>query len=265
MSVGAIVTAAGSGSRLGHVLPKALVPLGDLPLVVHAVRAILGDADGAAPRPTSQVTHLVVTAPGALVDEFTRALAPVAAVAGHDVPPDGPDAVSVRVVAGGATRQASVAAGLAALPAEVDVVLVHDAARALVPAEVVDRVVAAVHAGHRAVVPALDVTDTIKRVDLARADQGWPVVGTVPREELRAVQTPQGFDRDLLARAHEAGGHRAGDESLAASDDAGLVEALGEEVWVVPGHPDAAKITTPWDLAVAALVLAGRDERRGRP
>lgn len=274
MSVGAVVTAAGSGSRLGHLLPKALVPLAGVPLVVHAVRAMLGTAgttatdlgaDGAT-GPTSQVMHLVVTAPAPLLDEFTRALETVVTVATDGAATGDPaDGVTVRVVAGGTTRQASVAAGLAALPPDVDVVLVHDAARALVPAEVVDRVVAAVRAGHRAVVPALPVTDTIKRVDLARADHGWPVVGTVAREELRAVQTPQGFDRGLLARAHREGEHRAGDESLAASDDAGLVEALGEEVWVVPGHPDAAKVTTPWDLAVAELVLAARDERRGRP
>ncbi|MDM8083472.1 2-C-methyl-D-erythritol 4-phosphate cytidylyltransferase [Cellulomonas cellasea] len=256
MSVAAIVTAAGSGSRLGHALPKALAPLGGTPLVVHAVRAILEGARGAAP--ADRLERVVVTAPADRLPEFHQALR----AAGLD----GPLAETrLDVVAGGSTRQGSVAAGLAVLPPDVDVVLVHDAARALVPADVVRRVIGAVRAGHGAVVPALAVTDTIKRVGLDEDDapgsgdtQGWPVVETVAREELRAVQTPQGFARELLDRAHAAGRGRAHDEAVAASDDAGLVEQLGEPVWVVAGHADAAKITTPWDLAVAGLVLAGR-------
>ncbi len=267
MSVAAIVTAAGSGSRLGYALPKALVPLGGEPLVVHAVRAVLEGAtgrEGSGAAPADRLDRVVVTAPADRLHEFERALR----LAGLDSPARG---ARIDVVAGGATRQGSVAAGLAALPPDADLVLVHDAARALVPAPVVRRVIDAVRAGHGAVVPGLAVADTIKRVDPRAGDaqgrpdaqggpdtQGWPVVETVARDELRAVQTPQGFTRELLDRAHAAGRLRAHDESVAASDDAGLVEELGEAVWVVPGHPDAAKITTPWDLAVAELVLAGR-------
>ena len=261
MSVGVIVTAAGSGSRLGHALPKALVPLGGVPLVVHAVRAMVeGAADCA---PAERLDRVVVTAPADRLQDFRDALDE----AGLDA--HGAAGAPVEVVPGAGTRQGSVDAGLATLPSEVDVVLVHDAARALVPPHVVRAVVAAVRSGHRAVVPALAVTDTIKRVTLSGADgadgagstggaAGWPVVETVPREELRAVQTPQGFSRDLLVRAHDAGRLRAHDEAVAVSDDAGLVEALGDPVWVVPGHADAVKITTPWDLAVAELLFAGR-------
>ncbi|WP_066585555.1 IspD/TarI family cytidylyltransferase [Cellulomonas timonensis] len=267
MSVAAIVTAAGSGSRLGHVLPKALVPLGGVPLVVHAVRALL---DGSGVADDDRLDRVVVTAPADRLEEFHEVL--------HDAGLIGPSAETrVDVVVGAATRQGSVAAGLAVLPPDVDVVLVHDAARALVPADVVRRVIAAVRAGHGAVVPALAVTDTIKRVGLPGVglhgesehvtgeSQGWPVVETVAREELRAVQTPQGFARELLDRAHAAGSARADDEAVAASDDAALVEGLGEPVWVVAGHADAAKITTAWDLAVAGLVLVGRSSESGQP
>ena len=253
MSVAAVLTAAGSGSRLGHTLPKALVPLDGEPLLRHAARRLLEarTSDG------ERVTTLVVTAPPDDVDTVRTLL-------GHL----GGDVV---VVPGGATRQASVAAALDALAArgpdvDVDVVLVHDAARPLVPPALVARVVEAVRAGHGAVVPGVPVTDTVKQVGeatgAAERDGGRtdgplvrPVVRTVPRGDLRAVQTPQGFRLDVLLRAHAHGAHVAHDEALAASDDAGLVELLGEPVWVVEGHEDAAKITTARDLAVAELLL----------
>jgi 2-C-methyl-D-erythritol 4-phosphate cytidylyltransferase len=256
----AVLTAAGSGTRLGLDLPKALVELDGLPLVVHAARRLC--ASGA-------VDAIVVTAPSGLREH-------VATVLRDDPAVDRP----VRVVEGAGTRQASVAAGLRAglvegpdeepVPEMVsepvsepfDVVLVHDAARPLAPPALVRRVVEAVRAGHAAVVPGLPVTDTIKRVAPARAEDpshAEPVAETVDRAALRAVQTPQGFDRSLLVRAHESAAHRADDERSAATDDAGLVEALGLPVHVVPGDPAAAKITTAHDLRVAALTL--REER----
>jgi 2-C-methyl-D-erythritol 4-phosphate cytidylyltransferase len=239
MTVAAVLVAAGSGSRLGHPLPKAFVAVDGVPLLLHAARSLLA---------SPEVTALVVVAPeGHLAD--ARAL--LAGLPGRVV-----------VVAGGAARQASVAAGLAALPDDADVVLVHDAARAFAPAELVDRVVAAVRAGHPAVVPALAVTDTVKRVGPGDGT-GEPVLETVPRGPLRAVQTPQGFRRDVLVAAHAASASAAHDESTAASDDAGLVEAGGVPVWVVPGDERAAKITTPTDLALAT-VLAGLAEGRVR-
>lgn len=152
-------------------------------------------------------------------------------------------AVAVTVVGGGAERGDSVRAGLQALTNAVDIVLVHDAARCLTPPEVFDRVVAAVVAGAVAVVPGVAVVDTIKAVD---AD--GVVTATPDRASLRAVQTPQGFRRDVLERAH-AGHHGA-------TDDAGLVERLGHPVLVIEGDPRALKVTTPADLETAARLLA---------
>jgi 2-C-methyl-D-erythritol 4-phosphate cytidylyltransferase len=165
-------------------------------------------------------------------------------------PPSDVDAVrslvppGVCVVAGGATRQESVARALVAVPDRYEIVLVHDAARALAPSSLVDSVAAAVRAGHDAVIPVLPLVDTVKSVD----DSGV-VVGTVDRSTLRAVQTPQGFRRAVLAKAHEAA--PGGD----ATDDAGLVERLGVRVFCVPGSELALKITRPLDLVMAEALL----------
>jgi 2-C-methyl-D-erythritol 4-phosphate cytidylyltransferase len=148
----------------------------------------------------------------------------------------------VEVVAGGADRTASVAAGLRALDPGDAIVLVHDAARALAPPSLFEAVAEAVRSGRAAVVPGLPVTDTVKTVD-----PDGRVEGTPDRDTLRAVQTPQGFAREVLERAHASG------ES--ASDDAGLVERCGGEVMVVAGDPRAMKVTTPHDLAVAEVYL----------
>lgn len=164
-------------------------------------------------------------------------------------------AAAVHVVPGGATRQDSVAYALAALSDDVDVVLVHDAARPLAPTELVDTVAAAVREGRGAVVPGIAVADTVKVVDGVGR-----VTTTLPRGELRAVQTPQGFHRTLLVRAHD-GARRDG---RAATDDAGLVERLGEPVYVVPGHEDAFKVTRPIDLLLAEAVLAHRRAETAR-
>ncbi|GAB3689854.1 2-C-methyl-D-erythritol 4-phosphate cytidylyltransferase [Angustibacter aerolatus] len=156
------------------------------------------------------------------------------------------------VVTGGADRSASVAAGLQALPDRCAVVLVHDAARCLAPPELVAQVVEATRR-LGAVVPGLPLVDTVKRVDAAGR-----VLDTPDRAGLRAVQTPQGFDRALLERAHEAG------RGSSVTDDAGLVERLGEPVHVVPGHPLALKITTADDLGRAAQLLADADAPAAR-
>jgi 2-C-methyl-D-erythritol 4-phosphate cytidylyltransferase len=208
--------------RLGDGPPKALRDLAGQPLLVHAVRSVLGSA---------HVSRVVVAAPPEALDDVARLLADWSEPA--------------RVVAGGYTRRASVAAGLAALPVDADIVLVHDAARPLVPSRVVDRVVDAVLAGAPAVVPVLPVTDTIKRVE---ADV---VIETVDRSALRAAQTPQGFRREILARAHV-------ETTSEATDDAGLVEEIGLPVHTVEGSDEALKITRPFDLIVAEAILAAR-------
>ena len=236
----AVLTAAGSGSRLGSGGPKALVAVAGVSLLRRAALGLLA----------ARVERVVVTAPPEAVDTFALQVR---------------DLEGVRVVAGShASRQASVALGLAAaledLP-NAEVVLVHDAARPLTPPEVVTRVIEAVAAGAPAVVPGLPVTDTVKEVQPVPGREGGAapeiVVGSPQRARLRAVQTPQGFAPALLARAHRVAASRANDESLAASDDAGLIEAMGGSVVVVPGHDHAFKVTTPLDLALAE-VLASR-------
>lgn len=194
-------------------------------MLVHAVRALA----------SSRVIDLVVVAaPEESLDAVTAMLGE------HSF------AADVTVVAGGDTRQDSVARALISLPADIDIVLVHDAARPLVPERVVTAVVAAVSAGHPAVVPALPIVDTVKEVDEEEL-----VVCTVDRDRLRAVQTPQGFDRAVLQRAHA-------ESDLGMTDDAGLVEALGIPVLVVPGHEEALKVTRPFDLIVAEAIVARR-------
>jgi 2-C-methyl-D-erythritol 4-phosphate cytidylyltransferase len=225
-SVGAIVAAGGRGERFGAATPKALVMLGGEPLVVHACRALR----------TAGITEVVVAAPADRV-----------AAVGGLVP-------FARVVAGGATRTASVRRALAELSAAVDIVLVHDAARPLAPPSLVDRVVAAIEAGADAVVPVVAVTDTVKQVDEAGV-----VVATVDRSMLRAVQTPQGFRRDVLVAAHEA----VGDDDAGASDDACLAERLGVSVVTVQGSVEAMKVTTRSDLLMAEMLLRERTSAAG--
>jgi 2-C-methyl-D-erythritol 4-phosphate cytidylyltransferase len=241
MTVVAVVPAAGSGRRLGAGEPKAFVQLAGVPLLVWAVDGLLA---------SGVVDHVIVAAP---VEQVGRA---AELLAGRPV----------TVLAGGADRTASVLCALAALhgpgpdgvhtgdersglpigDGRVEVVLVHDAARPLTPPALTAAVVAAVRAGHRAVIPVQPLTDTVKQVD----DDGR-VLATVDRSALRSVQTPQGFDPELLLRAHGT----AAAAGAAATDDAGLVEALGEPVHTVPGDPLAMKITTTWDHRLAELLV----------
>jgi 2-C-methyl-D-erythritol 4-phosphate cytidylyltransferase len=217
--VAVVVAAAGAGERLGSGVPKALCLLKGEPLLVHAIRRL---------RAAGSIGPVVVAAPP-----------------GHEATVRGLLEPDVTVVAGGGHRQESVEAALAAVPGPVEIVLVHDAARALAPAELVEGVVAAVRAGHPAVVPVLPVTDTITRVDPAGGS-----VGHVDRSALRAVQTPQGFQRAVLVRAHAAS------SGAAATDDAGLVARLGVPVHTIPGSELAFKITTSHDLTVAEALLS---------
>lgn len=155
--------------------------------------------------------------------------------------------VALHVVAGGAERTDSVRLALELVPvAGIDCVLVHDAARPFVPAEVIERVVAAVLAGAPAVIPVIPVTDTIKRVDATGL-----VVDTPDRSTLVAVQTPQGFEPALLRRAHNG-------DVTGATDDAMLCERLGVPVQTVEGSQDAFKVTRPRDLVLAESLLAER-------
>ncbi|SOE00787.1 2-C-methyl-D-erythritol 4-phosphate cytidylyltransferase [Blastococcus haudaquaticus] len=214
-----IVAAAGSGLRLGADLPKALVPLAGRPLVAWSVDALLAGG----------VAEVVVAVPAEQRAAFETALP------------------GVRLVDGGATRTASVRAALSAAHDLGDAVLVHDAARPLTPPEVVARVLAALDGGARAVVPVLPVVDTTVAVD---AD--GVITGALPREQLRRVQTPQGFDRATLVEAY--GRLPAGAEL---TDDAAVVHSIGVPVRTVAGDERAAKITVAHDLALAEKQVRG--------
>jgi len=228
--VAILVPAAGLGVRMGPGAPKALRLLAGEPLLLHAVRNV-----AVAP----SVGLIVVAAPPADV-------APVRAMLAEQPVP-------IAVVAGGPTRQASVACALDAVPREYDLVLVHDAARALAPPALIESVAAKLRAGSSAVIPALPVVDTIKQVG-----DGAEVIATIDRSALRAVQTPQGFRRSTLAAAHAI----AVDNH---TDDAGLAERAGVRVDTVPGDELAFKITRPFDLAVAeALIASGATSVRVR-
>lgn len=200
-----MVVAGGTGSRFGR--PKQLATLGGRRVVDRSIEAL-----------RDRTVGIVVVGPPELGT---------------------PESLMVSaVVAGGKTRTASVRQGLAAVPASATHVLVHDAARPLVPAEVVDRVVEALVAGSEAVVPVIPVVDTLRSVD----------GGTVDRTGLVAVQTPQGFDRAALASAH--------DLAVEGTDDASVVEAIGVAVDHVDGAAINLKITMPHDLIIAETLLA---------
>jgi 2-C-methyl-D-erythritol 4-phosphate cytidylyltransferase/2-C-methyl-D-erythritol 2,4-cyclodiphosphate synthase len=225
--VAVIVVAAGSGSRLGHAEPKAFVALAGRTLLERALLSVFGMRDP---------VQVIVVAPGTHLAQARS----IASRAGG--------AASVDVVAGGATRQESVNRGLAVLHPAVCTVLVHDAARALTPSALCDEVVDAVRATGHGIVPGLAVVDTIKSVSAVGG-----ILGTVDRTGLSAVQTPQGFPRQMLAAAAAAAG-----SAIEATDDAGVVAAAGYPVSVIAGDPFAFKITTAWDLGRAEALLAAR-------
>lgn len=239
-----ILVAAGSGQRLGYGMPKAAVPLGGEPILMHALRGMV--ASGTA----TQVCVVLPAGDDALRNlcaDFQAELA------------DGGPLISV--VDGGDTRADSVRAGVAALQDGIEAVLVHDAARALTPEAVFHRVADALAAGASAVIPAVAVVDTVKTVapsqgaDAAVAPE--IVTGTAPREELRAVQTPQGFRLDTLLQAHHAARGMDAERAAAVTDDAMLVEMLGTPVHAVRGSIQSLKITTPLDLIFAEGLLEG--------
>lgn len=221
MSVWAILVAAGRGERLGTDRPKAFAKLGELPLLAEPLRR-LDESDW--------IDSVVVVVPAGW-EEPAILLAEELGCG------------KVRAcVPGGATRTDSVRAGVGEVPDDAAVVLVHDAARPILPDEVVERVLAPLAEGWDGVVPGLPVPDTVKRV----GDDGG-VVETVARDGLWMVQTPQAFPADTLRRAVAAGGD--------ATDCAGLVEAQGGRIKVVPGDPLLAKVTTADDLARVESLL----------
>ena len=212
--VALLIPAAGSGERFGAPIPKALVQLNGRTLIEHALLNLGPIA-----------SQIIVAAPAGYEEKFREILG---------------DAVTV--VTGGSTRTKSVKIALESIDSEIEYVLVHDAARPLASGELGKRVIDALAAGDVAVIPALNVADTIKEVDAANY-----VVSTPNRERLRAVQTPQGFARETLVKAHM--------QNIEATDDGALVEAMRGKVKLIEGEIRALKITNPEDLASALKYL----------
>ena len=217
----AIIAAAGSGERFGATLPKALITLGNRTLIEHAVAALAPIA-----------SEIVICAPAGYEKQIQE-------LVGADI----------TVVTGGTTRSDSVRAGITALTGNNKYVLVHDAARALASTQLAKNVLAALEKGEVAVIPGLELIDTVKSVDA-----GGHVTSTPDRAGLRRVQTPQGFDLEILKKAHSSGAN--------ATDDGALVEAIGHKVLIINGEDRALKITTPADLATALSTLGDSSEFR---
>jgi len=219
----AIIAGAGSGHRLGADLPKALVKLLDKTLVEQAVAALAPIAE-----------LIIVTAPDGFEDKFKELLGD-----------------QVTVITGGVLRSDSIRIALEKIPSNYEYVLVHDAARAIASTDLAKKIIAELAKGEQAVIPALDVVDTIKEIDAS----GY-VRSTPDRSTLRAVQTPQGFVKSVLAHAHSS--------AEDATDDAALVEAIGIKVKVIAGEERALKITTKSDLARAVQILLPNNEKQIR-
>lgn len=228
MHVTAIVAAAGSGARFGGAVPKQFLPLGGRPVVAHAMAALAA---------SGRIEAFVLVVPAGAEERCRREVVEPFGLGG-----------ATEVVAGGAERQHSIANGLARAKATTDLILIHDGVRPFVSPEIVRATLEAA-ARWGAAIAAVRVTDTAKRVDAAGL-----VVGTPERPRLWAAQTPQAFRADVLRRAYR----KAEADGVLATDDAVLVERLGEPVRVVEGSYANLKITTADDLALAEGILRAR-------
>lgn len=233
MSVFVILPAAGIGTRMAGsgAAPKQFLTLRGLPILIHALRAFL-----AVPR----VSAILVAVREPERQRVTDLLAE------HGL------SDRVQVVAGGDSRQASVASALAQLSAssEDDIVLVHDAVRPLIDAATIGRTIDAIER-HGAAIVGMPAIDTIKQVE--RTADGALITATIPRELIVHAQTPQGARLALLRRAFA----EAEADEFAGTDEASLLERLGVPVFVVPGHARNFKVTQPGDLDIAEFYLAG--------
>ena len=214
----AIIAGAGMGHRLGAEIPKALIQIQGITLLERAFISL-----------SKVVDEIVITAPAGYEEQFK-------AIVGQ----------SAEVITGGVLRSDSIRVALKALSPSVESVLIHDAARALASSALAARVLDELRTGQSAVIPVLKVIDTIKEIDR----DGF-VRATPDRSSLVAAQTPQGFNRQVLERAHSA--------SDDATDDAALVEAIGVKVKTIEGEASAFKITTKEDIGQALLLLSPID------
>ena len=219
MFVSAIIAAGGRGVRFGADRPKQFLEVGGRSILETSVGALAA---------SDRVQEIVVALPEEHLAEVAKAWAA--------------SSKPLAFVAGGTRRQDSVANAFAKSSRDADVIVIHDAARPFVTAELIARTVDAAHA-HGAAIAAIPVRDTVKQAGDPDRDGSRPIRATIPRHTVFLAQTPQAFRRDVLARALEAG------KSIDATDEAMLVERLGLPVHVVEGDPRNIKITTPEDLS----------------
>ncbi len=229
MRAAAIIAAAGQGARMGGPMRKQYLQLEGKPVLLRSAELFLNHA---------AVEEIIVVVPADDTESAAELLQPAC-------PPG-----TVKIAAGGATRQESISSGLSALSLKSELVCVHDAARPLASEALLDRLLAAAER-HGAAVPVITPGDTVKEVN----GEGY-IISTPDREHLRLVQTPQVFRRDIILSAYR----NAAALGLEATDDSALVERMGRPVVTVPGEFSNLKITSPHDLMLAAFWLQEKKE-----
>lgn len=229
--IACILPAAGLGTRMGAETPKQFLVLDGMPIVVFTLRRLAACV---------AITDFIIATRAEEIASLEERVA-------HEKL-----GRPVKIVAGGGTRQESVANALAQVPADAGIILVHDAVRPFVTPEQVDRVIAQARERGAAIlgVPAMDTVKEVKRASLP--EDVARITGTIPRELVVLAQTPQGFRAALLREAVA----KAQQDGITASDEAGLVERLGHEVYVVHGSERNIKITRPADMDLARFYLA---------
>lgn len=226
--VAAVVPAGGSGTRMGNEVPKQFLQLGDVPLLIHALRVF---------ESSRMIAEIVVVVPRDAVAYCQQELLPQFAFSKIST-----------VIAGGARRQDSVWNGLQAVDGRTNIVVVHDAVRPFVTGVMVEQVVERARTSGAAIA-AIPLHDTVKR-----ATPDGMIETTLDRQQLWSAQTPQAFKLELLREAHRS----SWQSGVEATDDAFLVEQIGHHVSIVNGSPDNIKITRPEDLMMGEAILAAR-------
>lgn len=230
MSFGVVIAAAGQGTRMNAQISKQYLKLSNRPILAHTISLFENHP---------QIDQIVVVVADNEIDYCQREIIDPFFNSSNS---------SVKLVAGGKTRRQSVFAGLKAFSPAINYVLIHDGVRPLLPVKLIDKIIGELKK-HPAVTLGISLRDTVKRVD-----NNFFVKETPPRSELVAIQTPQGFNYNLILKAHETVS-----EDIKVTDDVSLVEKLNQPVRVIQGSQENIKITTPLDLTIAESILKKRE------
>ena len=218
--ISAVITAGGRGERFGSFIPKQFIEIKGKPILLWAVERIWS---------CPKISELVVVVPEEYLEKTKEMLKDR----------------EVKLTCGGNHRQDSVFAGLKTISPQAEMVLIHDGVRPFPSRELIERVIEGVEK-YGSAVPGIPLKETVKEVE----KRSGRILATIDREQLFLIQTPQGFAREIILRAHQ----RAQNLGFYTTDDAGLVEWLGEEVFLVEGEETNIKITTPFDLKLAEQI-----------